>query len=136
MIESPTGDLNWGGNKGGDTAPAVKIRSDPPRIRSTPSLKRGRRQALARSLDSLQPAHIGAQNLRQPDGAVGILVIFHHSDQRAADGETRAVQRTDEPRALAFGTAKARVHAPRLELAAHGAGRNLAIAPLPRQPDF
>src|SRR5579884_1785415 len=91
----------------------------------------GGRLALRLFLDSLQPAHVAAQHLRYCDGTVGVLVIFENRDERAADGQTRAVERVDEARALAFGRAEARVHTPRLELAADRAGRNLAIAPLP-----
>src|SRR5690348_14734350 len=42
----------------------------------------------------------------------------------------------DEARAFALLGAEARGHAPRLELAAIGAARDLAIRRLPRQPDL
>ena len=58
------------------------------------------------------------------------------ADQRAADGDAGAVERVDEPRALALGRPVARVHPPRLEVAADRAGGDLAVAVLPRQPDL
>ena len=51
--------------------------------------------------------------------AVGLLVVLQHRHQRAADREARAVERVDEARALAaLGAGSARLHAPRLEVAA------------------
>src|SRR2546429_1375587 len=46
-------------------------------------------------LDDLEPAHIPLQRLRHGDGAVLLLVGFHHRDQRAADGDAGAVQGVD-----------------------------------------
>src|SRR3546814_3859239 len=42
----------------------------------------------------------------------------------------------DEARPLLAPATRARVHAPRLEIAAGGAARNLAVGALPRQPDL
>ena len=53
-----------------------------------------------RLIDFFHTAHIGAENLRNCDAAVGVLVVFHHRDQRAADGDARTVQRMDEARAF------------------------------------
>ena len=63
--------------------------------------------------------------------AVGLLVVLHHRDERAADRETRAVQRVHEL-GLALRVAKARLHAPRLERLAVRARRDLAIGVLRR----
>ena len=52
-------------------------------------------------------AHVGAQRLGHDDGAVGLLVVLEDGNQRAADGEARAVQRVRRARllrALAAGT--------------------------------
>ena len=68
-----------------------------------------RMRALARSAgftcgqpgrDRVQPAHVGPQRLGDRHRAVLVLVVLQHRDQRAADGEARAVQRMDEARAL------------------------------------
>src|SRR3546814_8257028 len=56
--------------------------------------------------------------------------------QRPPHGKARAVERMDELVALYVLAAEARVHAARLEIAAVGTARNLAVAVLPRQPDF
>src|ERR1700730_3267883 len=72
--------------------------------------------------DHLEPAHIGLQHIGYRDRAVLLLVGFHDRDQRAADRGAGAVQRMHEAR-LAVGPAIARIHAPRLELAAHRAAR-------------
>jgi hypothetical protein len=43
-----------------------------------------------RSWDALD-AHIGAQNFRNDDGTVGLLIILHHGDPCAANRQARAV---------------------------------------------
>ena len=83
-----------------------------------------------------QAAHIGLQHVGDADGAVRLLIILQDGDQRAADGDARAVQRMDEAGVLGALRAVARIHAAGLEVAAHRAGGNLAIGPLPRQPDL
>src|SRR3546814_13243037 len=65
-----------------------------------------------------------------------LLVIFEDRHQRPPHGKARAVQRMDELVALHILAAEARVHAARLAIAAVRAARNLAVAVLPRQPDF
>ena len=62
-------------------------------------------------------------------------MVFHHRDQRAPDGETRAVQRVHELR-LALRVAEARLHPPRLERLAVRARRDLAVGVLRGQPHF
>src|ERR1700761_1165435 len=89
------------------------------------------RGGLSIGLQDLQPAHIGAQLLRDDDVAVRQLVILQHRDQRAADRKARAVQRMDDFRGT-FGTARpgAGLHPAALEVAAVRAAGNLAIGPL------
>ena len=88
------------------------------------------------SADRLDAAHVGAQDGRHGDASLLVLEVLHHRDERAADGDARAIQRVDVARALLPGLAAAGVHAPRLEVAAVRAGRDLAIRALPRQPDL
>src|SRR5215472_4406698 len=77
--------------------------------------------------DNLDSSHIGPERSRHRDRAVGALIILHHRDQRAADGEAGPIERMDEAGPLpAFGFA-ARIHAPRLIVAAVRARRNLAV---------
>src|SRR3546814_11472685 len=68
--------------------------------------------------------------------AVLLLVVLQDGDQRAADREAGAIQGVDEARPLLARLAEAPLHPPRLELAAIGAARNLAIGALSRQPDL
>ena len=70
------------------------------------------------------------------DRAVGALVILHDRDQRPPHGKPGAVERVDEMRALLSRLAEARVHAPRLEVAAIRARGNFSIGVLSRQPDL
>ncbi len=86
--------------------------------------------------DPLEAAHVGPQHLRHRDGAVRVLVVLQHGDERAAHRHARAVQRVDEAGRLRAGGPVAGLHAARLEVAAGRAGRDLAERPLPRQPDF
>src|SRR5690606_26847595 len=77
--------------------------------------------ASALGADSVEIAHGGTQSFRNRDGAVLVLVILHDRDQGAADRHARTVQRMDEACILlALGT-EARLHTPRLEVAAHRA---------------
>src|SRR5579871_3269522 len=79
---------------------------------------------------------IRAQDLRNHDGAVSLLIIFHDCDPRAADRQPAAVERVHELRfILAFRT-EADVGTPCLIRLKIRTGRNLAIKLLPRQPDF
>src|SRR5690606_22628654 len=72
---------------------------------------------------------------RHFDAAIGLLIVFENGDQRAADGEARAVQRVDEL-GLAFFVAEARVHAARLEIAAVRDRADLAVLALAWEPDL
>ena len=66
------------------------------------------------------------------DRAVLVLVVLEDRDQRAADRQARAVERVDEARALALLGPEARVHAPRLEVAAvRAAARSRDRRPAP-----
>src|SRR5215469_7111106 len=86
------------------------------------------------SADRLHPAHIGLQRVGHGDAAILLLIILQDGDEGAADGDARAVERMDEARPLPLLRAKAPIHAPRLEVAAIGAARDLAIGLLSRQP--
>ena len=79
---------------------------------------------------------VAMQRLRDRNAAVLVLIVLHDRHQRAADREARAVQRMHETRALLAGPAAARVHAPRLEVAAVGTGADLPVHVLRRQPDL
>src|SRR5690606_29110625 len=59
-----------------------------------------------------------------------------HRDQRTTDRQPRTVEGVHELRLAGFRVAIASLHAPRLEVAAVGAGRNLAVLVLARHPDF
>src|SRR6187402_3040592 len=88
--------------------------------------------------DHLHAAHIGLKDVGDGDRAVLLLISLHHCDQRAAERGARAVQRVDETR-LAVRTARARIHAAGLEIAADRAARDLAECPalaLAGHPDF
>jgi hypothetical protein len=74
----------------------------------------------------VKAAHIGAQRLGHLDRAVGLLVVLHHRDQRAADGHAGAVEGVHELGLAGFRIAPARLHAAGLEIAAVGAG-DLAV---------
>src|SRR5215217_1849847 len=88
------------------------------------------------SLDPPHPAHVRRERVRHRDAAVLVLIVLHHGDEGATDGDAGAVQRVDETRAFPLLRAIAGVHAPRLEIGADRARRDLAIGPLPRQPDL
>ena len=52
-------------------------------------------------------AHVGNQNLRNLDGAVSLLVIFHDGSDSTADSQAGAIQRMNEFRFRARGSAEA-----------------------------
>src|SRR5262245_2668169 len=110
-----------------------------------PSSLETRMRALDRSLsgalgicfcDSFEAVHVGTQRGGNGDRSILLLIIFENGDQCPPDRETGAVQGVDEARALLARLAAARLHAPRLELAAVRAAGDLAIHVLPRQPDL
>ena len=84
----------------------------------------------------VEAAHVGLERRRDRDAAVLVLVVLQDRDERAADRDAGAVEGVDEARALAVLRPVARVHAPRLEVGADRAARDLAIGALPRQPDL
>src|SRR5260370_31460401 len=95
-------------------------------------------RAFARSIgssnigaDDVQAAHIGTQHLGYGNHAVALLIILEHGDQSASDRQARAVEGVDEARSLTFLRPKTRPHSARLEIAAIGAARDLAIGLLP-----
>src|SRR5262249_45945621 len=102
-----------------------------------------RMRALARSTDALdtganhlQPAHVGHEHVRQCDRSVRLLKVLDERDHRTTDRQAGTVERMDEARALVAGLAEARLHPAGLELAAIGAAGDLAVGPLPWQPDL
>src|SRR5262245_49239209 len=84
--------------------------------------------------DTRELAHVRHQRGRAGDRTVWLLIVLQDGDERAPHGEAGAVQRMHIFRPAAALAAKARVHAPSLEIAADGAGRDLAVGVLPRQP--
>src|SRR5580704_14292293 len=84
----------------------------------------------------LDAAHIRLQHVRHRDRAIGLLIILHHRNQRAADGHARAVERVDVTHVPALFGAITRAHPARLKFPAHRARGNLAEHVLPGQPDF
>src|SRR5687768_18296543 len=65
--------------------------------------------------DPLEPSHVRAERGRHRDRPVGFLVILEHSDQRAAHGEPRAVQRVAVLRLAAGRGAVLEIEPARLE---------------------
>src|SRR4051812_40257708 len=72
--------------------------------------------------DPVDTAHIGPQCLGDQDRTVRLLIIFPDRHQRAANRKARAVERVHKARGLLAVRAIARIHPPRLEVAAIGAG--------------
>src|SRR5688572_2729582 len=110
-----------------------------------PSSLETRMRALDRSLsgtlaicfcDSFKAVHVRAQHCGNGDRSILLLIVFEDGDQRAPDRKAGAIERVDEARTLLARLAAARLHAPRLELAAVGAARDLAIGVLAGQPDL
>ena len=81
-------------------------------------------------------AHIRQKCGRDAHAAIGLLIIFKHSNQGAPDRKAGTVQRMDELRRFFAFRAEARVHPARLEVPAVGAGRNFAIGILAGEPYF
>ena len=59
----------------------------------------------------------GRSTVRHRDRAVGVLVVLHHRDQRAADGDAGTVERVHQLGLAGRRIAPARLHAPGLEIA-------------------
>src|SRR5690606_3840157 len=92
--------------------------------------------SVGRHAHSLESAHIGLQGGRNRDGSILLLIVLHHSDQGAADRQTRTVQGVQELGLLLARALEPGLHAPGLEVAAVRAGADLAIGVLRRQPDL
>src|SRR3954466_14758901 len=86
--------------------------------------------------EPLEAARVGPQRLGHGDAAVPLLVVLQYRDQRPPDRQPRPVQRVHEARSLRVLGTVAGAHAPPLVVAAVGAGRDLAVGVLPRQPDL
>src|SRR4029077_11624573 len=74
--------------------------------------------ASSRALNGLQAAHIALQHLRYRDRAALLLVRLHDGDERAPDRDAGAVERVHVAHLAGTLGTVARVHAPRLKLAA------------------
>src|SRR5690349_10974814 len=100
-----------------------------------------RMRAAARSsgplsmLDHRQAAHMGPERRRDDDRAVGLLIVLEQRHQGAADGQRRAIERMHVACSLLARRPVAGLHAPGVKIAEAGAARDLAMGPLPRQPD-
>src|SRR5688572_26982038 len=82
-------------------------------------------------------ARVGAERLRDPHRAVGLLVVLEQRDQRARDRHGGAVERVDELVLLAALSPEARLEAAGLEIGAvRRAGHLAPVAALaaPGQP--
>src|SRR5436190_8402024 len=102
-----------------------------------------RMRALASSIrpsamwfDGLLPSHIRPQYRRQRHGPVVALEVLENGNQGAPDRQTGAVEGMKRQRPLPFRRPVARLHAQGLECAAIRAAGNLAVGPLPRQPNL
>src|SRR3989449_2535970 len=96
----------------------------------------GRAPVLRRRRQAGEPIHIRSKRARERDASVRFLVILEHRDERAAHGEPRAVERVAVLGAAAGGGAVADLGPARLERRAVRARRDLAVLPLPGQPDL
>lgn len=76
----------------------------------------------ALSSQAVCPTHIGLQRIRDQDGAVCLLVIFHHRDQSSPDGQARTVERVYQLRLAALRITPAGLHAPGLKVGTVAAG--------------
>src|SRR5215469_9417859 len=104
-------------------------------VTRTRALASSKRPSAMRLYDLL-PSHIGLQCPGQRHRTVVALEVLEDRDQSSADRQTGAVQRMHGQSPLAASGAIARLHTLRLECAAIRAAGNLAIGPLPRQPDL
>src|SRR5262245_1069779 len=86
--------------------------------------------------DSRHAAHVRLQSLGNYDRPIGLLIVLEYRDQRTPDREPRAVQRVDVADLLAAFGAVARIHAPRLKVAAHRARGDFSIGILAWQPNL
>src|SRR5579871_2001706 len=118
-----------------DSARAISAQTSRPGALMPSSLVTRMRIDSIALLDHRDAAHVGLERVRHRDRAVALLIGLHHGDERAADRDARAVERVHGANAAVLATVT-RVHAARLEIAAHRAGRDLAKEVLPRQPDL
>src|SRR5690348_14260255 len=118
-----------------DSARAISAQTSRPGALMPSSLVTRMRICSIVLLDHRGAAHVGLERIRHRDRAVALLIGLHHGDERAAHRDAGAVERVHVAHGTIFGT-ETRVHAARLEVAAHRAGRDLAIHLLPRQPDL
>src|SRR6202041_1546791 len=73
-----------------------------------------RAHLLASSLDPCETAHIGAQDIRDGDRAVRVLVGFENRDQSTTHSDSRTVEGMHEAPGLGVRAFGARIHAPSL----------------------
>ena len=108
-----------------NTPQTAKLRFRAPE-RAKPGTNQDRRQTHQAMRAS--PAMYGRSTFGHRDRSVRVLVVLHHRDQRAADGDAGAVERVHELGLAGLRIAPARLHAARLEIGAVRARRDLAVA--------
>lgn len=67
-------------------------------------------------LDDVDAAHPRTQNFGDDDGAIGLLVIFHHGDESTRQSQTGSIQRMRELDLAAIGWAILDIGAASLEI--------------------
>src|SRR5215207_7836906 len=67
--------------------------------------------------DYIHTAHPGAEYSRHHDRTVGLLVVFHHRDQRARESESRSIECVQETSPASIHRAILNIRTPRLEVA-------------------
>jgi hypothetical protein len=85
---------------------------------------------------NLISSEIRSENIGDDDRTVRLLVVFEDCDEGPTNGETGAVQGVRETRFAAAGRPVANAGTASLKIAAVRTRRNLAVAALPRQPNF
>lgn len=88
-------------------------------------------------LDLLEAAHVGTQNLGDRDGAVSVLVVLQNGCHGTAGRQTGTVEGVQIARTLeVLGVAILDVGATGLEVTTVGAGADLLVGVVARQPDL
>src|SRR5215470_9028952 len=86
--------------------------------------------------DSLRAFDVRNEGIGHLNASIGPLVVFKNRDQRATDGQTRAVEGVTELGLFTLCGPEANLRSPRLEIPAVGAGADFAINVLAGQPDL
>jgi hypothetical protein len=85
---------------------------------------------------SINAAHPRAQNFRDHDRTVGLLIVFHHSDHRARQTQARAVQCVREARLAAIRRTILDVRAARLKSVSFETDETSSHSSQPGSPHF